>query len=110
MFTLTTWLQTTIHGRSRQRWLTFFSLGVSSHARWSLSCKFLRRGLLCNCVPHFISGLRGEPFPTPSAKPRGVGDSSALLNFFWGSLNLFAGIALLSPQATEAPPIRLTTI
>jgi hypothetical protein len=61
-----------------------------------LVANFVAGAFLCNCVPHLISGLRGEPFPTPFAKPHGVGDSSAMLNFFWGSLNLFAGIALLS--------------
>jgi hypothetical protein len=61
-----------------------------------LVANFFAGAFLCNCVPHLISGLRGEPFPTPFAKRHGVGNSSALLNFFWGSLNLFAGIALLS--------------
>ena len=36
-------------------------------------------------------GTRGEPFPTPFAAPRGVGLSSPLLNFLWGTANLFAG-------------------
>src|SRR5947209_18959266 len=52
--------------------------------------------LLCNCIPHLACGLRGEPFPTPFAKPRGIGHSSSLLNFLWGSLNLFVGGSLLS--------------
>lgn len=39
---------------------------------------------------------RGAPFPTPFAKPRGVGDSSPFLNFLWGSFNLFIGIYVLS--------------
>lgn len=53
---------------------------------------------LCNCVPHLASGLRGEPFPTPFAKPRGVGDSSALVNVLWGYFNLLAGLYLLTRQ------------
>ena len=32
--------------------------------------------LLCNCVPHLVCGLQGEPFPTPFEKPHGVGFSS----------------------------------
>ena len=51
---------------------------------------------LCNCIPHLSSGLRGAPFPTPFAKPRGVGNSPPFLNFLWGSFNLFIGIYLLS--------------
>jgi len=51
---------------------------------------------LCNCIPHLACGLRGEPFPTPFAKPRGIGHSSSLLNFLWGSLNLLIGGSLLS--------------
>ncbi|HEY0199597.1 MAG TPA: hypothetical protein VGC19_13860 [Rhodanobacter sp.] len=50
----------------------------------------------CNGVPHLVAGLQGMPFPTPFAKPRGVGNSPALVNFLWGALNLLAGLALLS--------------
>jgi hypothetical protein len=50
---------------------------------------------LCNAFPHLASGLRGEPFPTPFAKPRGVGLSSPLTNTLWGSGNLAVAIALL---------------
>lgn len=51
---------------------------------------------LCNSIPHVSSGLRGVPFPTPFAKPRGVGDSPALVNFLWGALNVFVGAILYS--------------
>jgi hypothetical protein len=50
---------------------------------------------LCNCIPHLACGLRGEPFPTPFAKPRGIGHSSALVNFLWGFVNMIAGLILL---------------
>jgi hypothetical protein len=50
---------------------------------------------LCNCIPHLASGLRGEPFPTPFARPRGIGHSSALVNFLWGLVNMIAGLLLL---------------
>lgn len=59
---------------------------------------FFSGAFLCNCVPHLASGLRGEPFPTPFAKPRGVGDSSALVNVLWGYFNLLAGLYLLTRQ------------
>lgn len=57
---------------------------------------FLTGALLCNAIPHLAAGLRGEPFPTPFAKPRGIGHSSPLVNFYWGSLNLAAGLILLN--------------
>ena len=56
---------------------------------------FLAGGFFCNSIPHLASGLRGEPFPSPFAKPPGVGDSSPCVNFLWGTLNLIIGSALL---------------
>lgn len=53
---------------------------------------FLAGALLCNGIPHLSSGLTGSPFPTPFAKPRGVGASPPLVNFFWGA----PGIRFLS--------------
>ncbi|MBS0521677.1 MAG: hypothetical protein JSR90_23480 [Proteobacteria bacterium] len=52
--------------------------------------------LLCNCIPHLVSGLQGRPFPTPFATPRGIGDSPPMVNFLWGALNLLVGLWLLS--------------
>jgi hypothetical protein len=60
----------------------------------------LAGALLCNAIPHLAAGLRGEPFPSPFATPSGIGHSSPVVNFLWGSGNLFAGIALL---ATHLP-------
>lgn len=51
--------------------------------------------LLCNSLPHLLSGLRGESFHTPWAKPRGVGHSSALENFLWGAANLLVATFLI---------------
>lgn len=56
---------------------------------------FLSGALLCNSIPHLASGLRGDPFPSPFASPRGVGNSPPLVNVLWGSANLFAGAALM---------------
>lgn len=56
---------------------------------------FLAGALLCNAIPHLATGLRGEPFPTPFARPRGIGHSSPTINFLWGTANLAAGVALL---------------
>jgi hypothetical protein len=51
---------------------------------------------LCNCIPHLTAGLQGKSFPTPFGKPRGVGDSSALINVIWGIFNLLIALLLLS--------------
>jgi hypothetical protein len=46
---------------------------------------------LCNSIPHLVAGLQGVPFPTPFARPRGVGSSPPVVNFLWGLLNLLVG-------------------
>lgn len=51
--------------------------------------------LLTNGVPHFVQGLCGHPFQSPFAKPPGVGESSPLVNVYWGFANLLGGAALL---------------
>lgn len=57
---------------------------------------FFAGAFLCNCIPHLVAGLQGTPFPSPFAKPRGVGNSSPLVNFLWGSSNLAVGAVLLA--------------
>ncbi|HLN22921.1 MAG TPA: hypothetical protein VK558_02945 [Patescibacteria group bacterium] len=57
---------------------------------------FFAGALLCNSIPHLTRGLSGAPFPTPFAKPHGIGDSSPLVNVLWGSVNLLAGTVLLT--------------
>lgn len=56
---------------------------------------FFAGAFLCNCVPHLVAGLQGVSFPTPFAKPRGVGNSPALVNFLWGMINLLVASYLL---------------
>jgi hypothetical protein len=52
---------------------------------------------LTNAVPHFVSGILGEPFQTPFAKPSGKGLSSSTVNVLWGFANfVFAYLLLLS--------------
>jgi len=63
----------------------------------------LAGALLCNCIPHLASGLRGEAFPTPFADPPGKGLSSPVLNFLWGAANVSLGIWLLFPLADADP-------
>ncbi len=57
---------------------------------------FFAGAFLCNCIPHLTAGLQGTRFPTPFAKPRGIGNSTPLINFLWGAFNLAVGIVLLS--------------
>lgn len=59
-------------------------------------CYFFAGVFCCNCIPHLVSGLQGSAFPTPFAKPRGVGDSSPLVNFLWGLFSLVVALALLA--------------
>jgi hypothetical protein len=56
---------------------------------------------VCNCIPHLAAGLQGQSFPTPFAKPRGIGNSSALVNFLWGLFNALVGVSLLSYAPIE---------
>jgi hypothetical protein len=51
--------------------------------------------LLCNALPHLVSGVRGETFYTPWARPRGVGRSSAVENVLWGAANLLVSALLI---------------
>ena len=64
---------------------------------------FFAGAFLCNCLPHLVAGLQGAPFPTPFAKPRGVGLSPALTNFYWGLFNLLlgAGLCIAFPVRAE---------
>jgi hypothetical protein len=55
---------------------------------------FIAGALVCNAIPHLTAGLRGELFPTPFSKPRGIAPSPPPVNFLWGSANLFIGLLL----------------
>jgi len=50
---------------------------------------------LANAVPHFVTGIRGESFQSPFAKPPGKGLSSSTVNVLWGLLNLAVGYAFI---------------
>ena len=52
--------------------------------------------LLANGVPHFVRGISGQKFQSPFASPRGVGESSPIVNVLWGFANLAIGLAMLS--------------
>ena len=59
---------------------------------------FFAGAFLCNSLPHLAAGLQGRPFPSPFARPRGVGLSSPLANVLWGMFNVVVGLVLLSLQ------------
>jgi hypothetical protein len=56
---------------------------------------FFGGAFLSNAVPHFVSGVRGEPFQSPFAKPPGKGLSSSTVNVLWGFFNLVVGYRLV---------------
>lgn len=63
---------------------------------------FLAGAFLCNALPHAVAAVQGHPFPTPFAKPRGVGNSSPGINFLWGFANLLVGSLLLTGMPVTA--------
>lgn len=60
---------------------------------------FFAGAFLCNAIPHLVAGLQGKGFPSPFAKPHGVGFSSPVVNVLWGAFNLIAGLVLLQVAA-----------
>jgi len=50
---------------------------------------------LTNAIPHFVSGIMGEPFQSPFAKPSGKGLSSSTVNVLWGFFNAVVGYVLV---------------
>lgn len=55
---------------------------------------FFSGAFLANVVPHFVSGISGNKFPTPFAKPPGKGLSPATVNMAWALFNLVIGFLL----------------
>ena len=73
---------------------------------------FIAGAFLANGVPHFVQGICGNTFQTPFATPRGVGESSALLNVIWGWFNFLVGGVLLRiffPPLPPPPAVALAT-
>ena len=74
---------------------------------------FIAGAVLANGVPHFVQGICGNKFQTPFARPRGVGESSALVNVIWGWVNFVIAGALLRlsfPPLPPPPAISLATM
>lgn len=56
---------------------------------------FFGGAFLANAVPHYVSGVMGQPFQSPFAKPPGKGLSSSTVNVLWGFANLVVGYFLV---------------
>jgi hypothetical protein len=56
---------------------------------------FFAGASVCNCIPHLVCGLKGEPFPTPFTRLRGVANSPPVVNFVWGFFNAAVGAVLV---------------
>ena len=69
--------------------------------RWYISVSYFFGGaFLVNAVPHLVSGLIGRAFPSPFSSPPGQGESTALVNVLWGTLNLVIGYLLVCRVGT----------
>ncbi len=55
---------------------------------------FFAGAFLANAVPHYVKGVCGDAFPTPFAKPPGIGLSSPVVNVWWALFNLVVGVLL----------------
>jgi len=56
---------------------------------------FFAGAFVANALPHIVQGMSGNRFQTPFASPRGIGESSAVVNVAWGFANLTAGGVLI---------------
>jgi len=65
---------------------------------------FIAGVFLANGVSHFVQGICGNKFQTPFASPRGIGESSALVNVIWGWFNFLVGGVLLRFFLPPMPP------
>jgi hypothetical protein len=57
---------------------------------------FFGGAFLVNAVPHFVSGVMGQPFQSPFATPPGEGLSPAWVNVLWGAANMVFAYLLLA--------------
>ncbi|HVE23527.1 MAG TPA: hypothetical protein VNC39_16270 [Acidocella sp.] len=64
---------------------------------WLHDVSYLFGGIfLANAVPHFVSGMMGQAFQSPFAKPPGQGLSSSTVNVLWGCANFVFAYLLLA--------------
>lgn len=62
---------------------------------WDLIAYFFGGVFLVNAIPHFVNGVSGRLFPSPFASPPGRGESSAMVNVLWGTVNAVVGYLLV---------------
>lgn len=63
---------------------------------WLDSISYFFGGVfLANTIPHLVSGVMGQAFQSPFAKPPGKGLSSSTVNVLWGAFNLAVGYVLI---------------
>src|SRR5580704_831550 len=71
---------------------------------WLHDVSYLFGGaFLANAVPHFVSGVMGQPFQSPFAKPPGKGLSSSTVNVLWGFANFVVAYLLVVRVGTFDP-------
>jgi hypothetical protein len=72
---------------------------------------FFAGAFFANGVPHFVQGICGNKFQTPFATPRGVGESSAIVNVLWGCFNFIVGAVLMRTFFVALPrPVGLAVV
>ena len=64
---------------------------------------FFGGAFLVNAIPHFVSGVMGQPFQSPFARPPGQGLSSSTVNVLWGAFNLLIAYLLLAKVGNFNP-------
>ena len=69
---------------------------------------FFAGAFVANAIPHVVQGMCGNRFKTPFASPRGVGESSAVVNVIWGFANLAVAGVLLHAFFPERLPLPWT--
>jgi hypothetical protein len=63
---------------------------------WLPDVSYLFGGaFLANAVPHFVSGVMGQAFQSPFARPPGQGLSSSTVNVLWGVANFVVAYLLI---------------
>ena len=78
---------------------------------WYTYIAYFAGGLfLVNGIPHFVEGAAGRKFPTPFAQPPGQGDSSAIVNVFWGLGNLVVAFLLIKGVGTFVLGLNVGTL
>jgi len=65
---------------------------------------------LTNTIPHLISGMTGQEFPSPFGDPPGIGLSSPTQNVIWALINLVIGYLLFRVSRVSSKNIISTAL